>query len=695
MAGVALANPRIQFLDSSGNPLSGGFVHVYLAGTTTESNSWQDKAQTTLNTNPIVLDAAGSCLVFLDSELTYKIVVTNSAGVTQSHLGADNVVGAAGLQYLADAIAAIEAQETTSVAAVASAQTTATDAIDLLVTAAETAESNAELAETGAEAAQAAAETARDQANAATLIFADTTAGLAAVASGEYFYVPSTESNKSLILYKDNAGAAQLVKRIPLAPPASVVGFAASFDGLYRGDTGATSTAWTLGASNELIFDSPINRIWYGYPGGYSRDKSGVYEYFVEASCDSTTTGSGAMICVGSGASMRIYGFTKDGSVGVYDKSNATITSLVLANALLGFDADERVSLRLVVGPDDTGFVEARRASGYTRRFTVSSVPEGPVGVALRDDDITTIYRFTGQQIQTDLQSMIQRDTREGAYGPVLRNMTVLPALTGGASSGGFTATGLDRITRGQWAGCWIVASEGRTRESDGSSFNPQIAIISPDFGKIVQLISLSGNTSIQGVAVDTSGSEDTFWVAFVTNTGIYDGDIRHYELYDASYTNYGTTANTAVEISADRIDFDTTYSHGPNGLAYDSANDALWVGGQGFVNTVRQLSCADGSLLDSITVTEYPDQLHYDATNQLLYYSNGNNGSNGVVYAYRIEDDENAVVYSSLSRAQAIEGIYIDRDLGELFVINDGGYHFTAAPALNVALRYAVNLLY
>lgn len=106
----------------------------------------------------------------------------------------------------ADAIAAIEAQETTSVAAVVAAQATAETAIDALVTSAETAETNAETA-------QAAAETARDAALAATKIYADTTAGLAGVASGEYFYVPSAEAEESLILYKDNAGVAQEVKR--------------------------------------------------------------------------------------------------------------------------------------------------------------------------------------------------------------------------------------------------------------------------------------------------------------------------------------------------------------------------------------------------------------------------------------------------------------------------------------------------
>lgn len=74
---------------------------------------------------------------------------------------------------------------------------------------AETAETNAETAETNAEAAQAATEAARDMALAASRIYASTAAGLAAVASGEYFYVVAAGSDDTLELYKDNAGVAE------------------------------------------------------------------------------------------------------------------------------------------------------------------------------------------------------------------------------------------------------------------------------------------------------------------------------------------------------------------------------------------------------------------------------------------------------------------------------------------------------
>jgi hypothetical protein len=93
MAGVAPVSPSFQFFDSSGNPLVSGKLYVYLAGTTTQTNTWQDKTQLTLNTNPIILNAAGRCTMWLDPTLTYKFELQNSAGVVQPGYPVDNIPG--------------------------------------------------------------------------------------------------------------------------------------------------------------------------------------------------------------------------------------------------------------------------------------------------------------------------------------------------------------------------------------------------------------------------------------------------------------------------------------------------------------------------------------------------------------------------------------------------------------------------
>jgi hypothetical protein len=55
---------RPQFFDSNGKPLDGGKVYTYKAGTTTPLTTYRDAAFTP-NTNPIILDSAGSADIFI------------------------------------------------------------------------------------------------------------------------------------------------------------------------------------------------------------------------------------------------------------------------------------------------------------------------------------------------------------------------------------------------------------------------------------------------------------------------------------------------------------------------------------------------------------------------------------------------------------------------------------------------------
>ncbi|THG77762.1 hypothetical protein E5198_16465 [Pseudomonas sp. A-1] len=68
-----------------------------------------------------------------------------------------------------------------------------------------------------AESAAGRAEVARDAAQLSAGVFADTAAGLAGTVSGKYFSVPSADSSEFLVLYRNNAGVAQEVKRYPSA----------------------------------------------------------------------------------------------------------------------------------------------------------------------------------------------------------------------------------------------------------------------------------------------------------------------------------------------------------------------------------------------------------------------------------------------------------------------------------------------
>jgi hypothetical protein len=109
MTGVIPVIPRFKFTDASGNPLSGGSVTVYLAGTTTLANTFQDKALTIANTNPVALDAHGECLFWVDPANNYKLLLKDSHGATIPGWPVDNV-SCAGSVADAAAAAAVAAQ---------------------------------------------------------------------------------------------------------------------------------------------------------------------------------------------------------------------------------------------------------------------------------------------------------------------------------------------------------------------------------------------------------------------------------------------------------------------------------------------------------------------------------------------------------------------------------------------------------
>lgn len=78
MPATLLPNAETQFIDGNGKPLCGGSVYFYVPNTTTFKNTWQDAAQTILNTNPIILDGAGRAVIWGSG--TYRQVVYDQNG---------------------------------------------------------------------------------------------------------------------------------------------------------------------------------------------------------------------------------------------------------------------------------------------------------------------------------------------------------------------------------------------------------------------------------------------------------------------------------------------------------------------------------------------------------------------------------------------------------------------------------------
>ena len=80
--GTIAPSPVFTGFNSNGDPLSGGLLYTYVAGTTTPSTTYSDVALTTAHANPIVLDSAGRASIFLTPGASYKFLLKTSAGAT-------------------------------------------------------------------------------------------------------------------------------------------------------------------------------------------------------------------------------------------------------------------------------------------------------------------------------------------------------------------------------------------------------------------------------------------------------------------------------------------------------------------------------------------------------------------------------------------------------------------------------------
>lgn len=73
-----LPNGEQQFFDDNGAPVALGTVDFYIPSTTTRKNTWQDSGQVSLNTNPVLLDAAGRAVIYGNG--TYRQVLKKADG---------------------------------------------------------------------------------------------------------------------------------------------------------------------------------------------------------------------------------------------------------------------------------------------------------------------------------------------------------------------------------------------------------------------------------------------------------------------------------------------------------------------------------------------------------------------------------------------------------------------------------------
>jgi hypothetical protein len=87
---------KLRFCDSNGNPLNGGKLFTYDAGTTNKRNTYTDATGATPNQNPIILDTRGECNCWMTPGISYKFTLSPSTDTDPPTAAIWTVDGVAG-----------------------------------------------------------------------------------------------------------------------------------------------------------------------------------------------------------------------------------------------------------------------------------------------------------------------------------------------------------------------------------------------------------------------------------------------------------------------------------------------------------------------------------------------------------------------------------------------------------------------
>ena len=276
------------FITGTNRPLAGGLLYTYLVGTTTPAATYSDNLGTP-NTNPIVLDADGECDLYLDDSVNYRMILKNSAGVTQ---------------FDEDRVSSIN-----------SAQLAALDATAAL-TAADRVQTGLDRVQTGLDRVQTgldviASESARDAALIQAGVYVDEPTGRAAVADGVAFKVQGsgdvaayeyrrTNSSVSVLIatypsksYIDTRVTTKIVSKNLINPATLQVGKTVHTDGtlITAGSFTASGyiavsplTAYTKTASTGAWAEYDANKVFIQYAVLTATITTGATTAFIRAS---------------------------------------------------------------------------------------------------------------------------------------------------------------------------------------------------------------------------------------------------------------------------------------------------------------------------------------------------------------------------------------------------------------------------
>jgi hypothetical protein len=83
MAATGFQSAQVQLFDDNGDPLAGGKLYFYEAGSSTPQDTFtqSDLDPMSANTNPVILDSAGRAVIYFSPTPAYKCLCTDANDV--------------------------------------------------------------------------------------------------------------------------------------------------------------------------------------------------------------------------------------------------------------------------------------------------------------------------------------------------------------------------------------------------------------------------------------------------------------------------------------------------------------------------------------------------------------------------------------------------------------------------------------
>lgn len=111
-AGTLLPNAKQIFFNTDGSPCAGCSVYHYIPSTTTFKDTYQDAAETILNTNPVITDSAGMALIYGTGD--YRQILKDATAATIWDKPTSDVSAVGVIEFAGTSGGSANAQEVTA-----------------------------------------------------------------------------------------------------------------------------------------------------------------------------------------------------------------------------------------------------------------------------------------------------------------------------------------------------------------------------------------------------------------------------------------------------------------------------------------------------------------------------------------------------------------------------------------------------